>query len=854
MDYRKNFGLVAEHRTATNRLVALASYIETRPGVAECAFVVDDDLQGRGLGTLMLEHLAEAASEAGIGTFEADVLGSNLAMLEVFGATGLPVQRRVSAGVVHLELPTSPSPQALEAFDRREANTAAAGIRSFLEPRSVAVIGASRRPGTIGAEIFRNLIDFAFEGPVYPVNPEAEFVHAVRAYPTVGAIPGPVDLAVIVVPASAVVGVARQCGEKGVRALLVVSAGFGEAGGAGRARQSALSEVARAYGMRVIGPNCLGVMNIDPAVRLNASFAPSVPARGSLAFSSQSGALGIALIEQARRLRLGMSSFASIGNKADISGNDLLQYWEQDPATSVILMYLESLASPRRFARIARRVAKSKPIVAIKSGRSGAGARAAASHTGSLASGEAAVDALFRQAGVIRTDTLEELFDVAGLLVRQPLPRGNRVGILTNGGGLGILCADAAEAGGLVVPPTPDGPRAALASFLPGEASLGNPIDLLASASGEAYRRAIEILSGDDGFDAIIAAFIPPLVTQAGEVASQLVAAAGTTDKTLIGCFVGVEGVQALLDQGGVKVPVYPFPESAARALGRVTRYAAWRSEPEGVPLRFGDIDRAAAASLTSSILTGGAGWLEAGATGALLAHYGIRVAAGRTVATPAEVETAAAALRAPYVVKIASRTLLHKSDVGGVALNLGTPPAAAAEAHSMKSRLEAAGLAEQLEGFVVEEMMTGPGAEMFVGVVTDPLFGPLLACGAGGTLVELLRDVAVRITPVTDRDVAGMIRSLKTYPVLEGYRGAPRLDVAALEQLVGRVGLLVEDLPVAELDLNPVYVRPDGEGCVVLDARIRLASPTPPRPRGARTNPVAPPTTVASAAGDPAP
>ncbi|HMC80167.1 MAG TPA: GNAT family N-acetyltransferase, partial [Acidimicrobiia bacterium] len=567
VDYVKTFGLIAEHGLGTARhIVALASYIQTRPGIAECAFVVDDALQGRGLGTLMLEHLAEAASEASIGTFEAEVLGSNSAMLEVFAATGLPTARRVSAGVVHLELPTSLSPEALEAFERREAKTAAAGIRAFLEPRSVAVVGASRRAESVGASILRNLLDFDFTGPVYPVNPQAGAVHGVAAYPTVGAIPGFVDLAVIAVPAAAVLDVARQCGEKGVRALLVVSAGFAESGEAGCARQAALSELARAYGMRIMGPNCLGVMNLDPAVRLNASFAPSVPERGTLAFSSQSGALGIALIQQARELGLGMSSFASIGNKADISGNDLLQYWEQDPSTSVILMYLESLANPRRFARVARRVARTKPIVAIKSGRSGAGARAAASHTGSLAAGEAAVEALFHQAGVIRTDTLEELFEVASLLVRQPLPGGNRVAIVTNGGGLGILCADACEAAGLVIPPASAATREALHSFLPEEASLGNPVDLLASASGEDYRRALEIVASDDGVDAVIAAFIPPLVTQPGDAAAGILAAAAATDKPLLACFTGVEAMQEVLDA----VPTYSFPESAARALGRV--------------------------------------------------------------------------------------------------------------------------------------------------------------------------------------------------------------------------------------------------------------------------------------------
>jgi acetyl coenzyme A synthetase (ADP forming)-like protein len=842
VDYLKTFGLVAEHGSGPHhRLVALASYIATRPGVAECAFVVDDEWQGRGLGGLILEHLAEAAAQAGIVAFEAEVRGGNTAMLEVFAATHLPVTRNISAGVVHLELPTSLSPEALEAFERREAKAAAAGVRAFLEPRSVAVVGASRKTGSIGALIFRNLLDSAFEGPVYPVNPKAATVQAVTAYPTVGAIPGPVDLAVIAVPAPAVMDVARQCGDKGVRALLVISAGFAEKGEAGGARQAALSELARGCGMRIMGPNCLGVMNLDPAVRLNATSAPSMPAHGTVALSSQSGALGIALIEQANCLRLGVSSFASIGNKADISGNDLLEYWEQDPSTSVILMYLESLANPRRFARIARRVAKTKPIVAIKSGPSGPGARAAAPHTGSLAAGEVAVDALFRQAGVIRTDTLEELFEVTSLLVRQPLPRGNRVAIVTNGGGLGILCADACEATGLVVPPTSDATRAALHSFLPDDAGLANPVDLLASASGENYRRALEVLSADHGIDAIVAAFIPPMVTRPSDVAAGIAAAAATTHKTLLACFTGVQEIQDVLDAAAV--PAYTFPESAARALGRVARYAAWKAEPEGQAWRFDDVDRVRAASLASSILTGGPGWLDAAASAELLGYYGIAVVPDQTVGTPEEVAACAAHLEKPVAVKIASRTIVQKSDVGGVAPDLATPAAAQTAARAILERLQSECLAGQLDGFVVQEMVRGPGAEVFVGVVTDPLFGPLLACGAGGTLVEPLRDVSVRITPVTDRDVGEMIRSLKNFPVLQGDRGSPELDTGALEELMGRVGLLVEDLPVAELDLNPVYVRPTGHGCVVLDARIRLASPAPAHPRGARLGPSAAPT-----------
>ncbi|HLI56533.1 MAG TPA: GNAT family N-acetyltransferase, partial [Actinomycetota bacterium] len=833
VDYVTSFGLVAEHGTGSaQRIVGLASYFATRPGVAECAFVVDDGMQGHGLGSLLVEHLAEAAAEARISTFEADVLGSNTPMLNVFAGTGLPLARRVSAGEVHLEFPTSLTPAALEIFDRREATAAAAGVRTILQPRTVAVIGASQRPGSVGAAIFHNLLSCGFRGTVFPVNPHDRSVLGVACFPSVGAVPADVDLAVIVVPATGVLEVVRECGEKGVRGLLVVSAGFAEVGGEGKARQEAVAELARAYGMRIMGPNCLGVINLDPAVRLNASFAPALPDWGTLAFSSQSGALGIALVDEVRRLGLGMSSFASIGNKADISGNDLLEYWEQDPGTRVILMYLESLANPRRFARIARRVGRSKPIVAIKSGRSRAGARAAASHTGSLAAGETAVAALFHQAGIIRTESLEELFDVAGVLVRQPLPAGNRVGILTNGGGLGVLCADACEAAGLAVPETSAASAAALRAFLPAEAAVGNPVDMLASATGDEYRRGLEILLADDAIDAIIVAFIPPLVTDPGDAAAGVLAGARSAPKTVMACFAGVDDAQRMLDGPDLRIPAYAFPESAARSLAQITNYAAWLRAPEGTLWQFDDIARLPAAAHASQLLLDpGPGWLTPEATAELLGFYGIRVARGSPAASPKEVADAARRIGGPVAVKIASRTLLHKTDVGGVALGLATPEASAAAAGAMQERFTESGLASSLDGFLVQEMVAGPGMELFVGVVTDPLFGPLLACGAGGTFVELLRDVSVRITPVTREDTAGMIRSLKTFPVLQGYRGSPALDVGAVEELIGRVGLLVEDLPVAELDVNPAFVRPEGQGCVVLDARIRLASPAPPRP-----------------------
>jgi acetyl coenzyme A synthetase (ADP forming)-like protein len=832
IDYVTEFGLVAT-TGADERIVGHAAYGQTGPDRAEVAFTVADEYQGRGLGTLLLGQLAEVAVQNGITRFVAMVLPANYRMLGVFRDSGFPVETTTEPDEIRVEFPTSLTPEAIEQFERREQIGAVNALTHVLRPTSVAVIGASRRVGTVGAAVFRNLLGGQFVGPVYPVNATAPVVQSVLAYPTVEAIPGPVDMALIAVPSNLVLEVAAQCGRKGVRALVVVTAGFGETDTEGREREKALLNLCRTTGMRMVGPNCIGVVNTDPDVSLNATFGPSMPPHGRVAFASQSGALGLAAIQEARTRGIGISDFVSMGNKADISGNDLLQYWESDPRTDVILLYLESFGNPRKFARIARRVGRRKPIVAIKSGRSGAGARATASHTGALVSAsDVTVDALFRQSGVIRADTIGGLFDIAALLATQPAPKGNRVGIVTNVGGPAILCADTCEAEGLAVAELAPETSARLRALLPTEASVSNPVDMLAAASAEQYRQAIELVAHDPNVDAVITIFIQPLSTQQVDVAHAIARAAANANGTpILAVFMSADEAPPAPAADGVQVPVFNSPEPAAIALARAARYGAWRAAPVADASRPVGIRRDEAAALVASALGRGDSWLAPADVAALLDCYGLPMAAQQVVTTPAEVDEAAGTIGRPVALKAISPNLIHKTDLGAVVLNLRNGGEAARAAEAMAEHLTASGHAPT--GFLVQEMVSD-GVEMIVGLVQDPSFGPVLACGAGGVTAELIKDVSVRLTPLTERDPAEMVRELKTYPLLAGYRGSTPSNVGALEDVLRRLATLAEDLPeVFEMDCNPVKVSADR--ATIVDARVRVAVADAPRPLGAR-------------------
>ena len=827
VDYEGRYGLVAS-RGEDGRLVGHGIYIKTSSGRAEVAFAIADEMQGLGLATLLLAHLAEAAHANGVAVFFAEVLPQNHRMIEVFRESGFPVETSSAPGAIRAEFPTSFSPEAVRHFEERDRLAAAAAVRHFLEPQTVAVIGASRRRGTVGGEIFHNLLESGFDGIVHPVNPATDVVQAVRAYRSVAEVPGEVDLAVVAVPARSALTVARECAAKRVRALTVISAGFAEVGGEGAELQRELVEVCRNAGMRLIGPNCLGVLNMADGSRLNATFAPAAPPPGNVGFVTQSGALGLALIELATDRGLGVSSFASIGNRADISANDFLEYWEGDQATDVALLYIESFSDPRRFARLARRIGREKPIAVVKSGRSVSGERATSSHTGALLSAsDVTVDALFEQAGVIRTETLAELLDVASLLGSQPLPLGPRVGIVTNAGGPGIMCADACEAAGLEVPELPEPVREALRGFLAPEASLANPVDLIATATAEQYRRAIATLAEWDGIDALITIFIRPLLTQAEDVA-EAVGAALTEMKRPIPVqtvFMSPRDHAAALRAGGA--PTHLYPEDAARALGRVMRHVRWRSRPAREPQPLAGARDDEAAAVLANALAAGREWLGMAECARLLDCYGIAMPGWLAAPDSAGAGEAAERLGGRVALKAQGPGILHKTEIGAVRVGLEGRLEVSRAAAEMGEALSAA--AVEPDVFIVQSMAEG-GVELLVGVVTDPVFGPVLACGAGGMQAEVLKDVSVRVCPLGPDDGGEMIRSLAIFPLLTGFRGGPKADLDALEELLLCLSAMVDSHhEIAELDLNPVVV--GAGGALAVDARIRVKEAAPTRP-----------------------
>ena len=823
-----------------DRVAGVASYEPTAEhGIAEVAFAVADDLHGRGIATLLLEHLVSLGRARQVQAFSAQTLPENIAMLRVFADAGLSVQRRLTGDVIELTMPI-PREAALgadstylDAVAGREQRAGAASLAPLLAPGSVAVVGASRRPRSIGREILLNIRDAGFTGALYGVNPHASDVDGVPCLPSVSALPQPPDLVVVSVPPGAVLDVAEESGKRGAKSLVVITSGLDADG------KDELLAICRRHGMRLAGPNCFGIA--VPRLGLDATFGAHHPAAGKAGLVVQSGGVGIALLEHFTRLGIGISSFASVGDKMDVSGNDMLMWWEQDGVTSLAVLYLESFGHPRKFGRTARRVSARMPVLTVHAGRSAPGQRAAASHTAAAAAPLITRQALFEQAGVIATTSLGEMLDAAALLSGQPVPTGNRVVIVSNAGGAGVLAADACVEAGLTVHQVSAHGQRKLRSLLPPGAAVAGPVDTTAGVTADVFGEALALLATDPGArkrrgethsgaghpdgqhprhrgpDAIIALIVP---TAAADLIPALQAARLPVPLAAV-VLDQAETVRLLPPtEGGTAVPAYAYPEAAARALGRAARYGAWRSRPAGTVPDLPGIDAARARSLVGSFLARaqGGGWLSPAETDELLRCYGIPLVDTRTAGDADEAVSVAEALGGHVTIKADVPGLVHKSDAGAVELDLRGP----AEVRAAMDRLSAR-FPGRLSGVIVQPMITG-GTEVIIGVVQEPVFGPLVVFGLGGVATEVLGDHAARLAPLTGEDASDLIRSIRAAPLLQGHRGTPAADLDALQDALLRISRLADDLPqVAELDLNPVIARPDGAFAV--DARVRVTS-----------------------------
>ncbi len=819
--------------TVADEMIAVGRYDRMGRREAEVAFLVEDSHQGRGVGSVLLEHLAQAARENGIERFVAEVLPENHRMAGVFGEAGYHVEGELDDGVQTYALEIEPTSMSLEVMAAREHRAEARSVERLLTPTSVAVVGASRSRNKVGQALVRNLVLGGFTGPVYAVNPTARAVAGVPAYPTVHDIPGDVDLAVVAVPADAVHEVVVDSARKGMHGLIVVSSGFAETGRAGRDRQRELARLARSYGMRVIGPSALGVINTDPRLSLNASLAPVVPARGRVGFFCQSGELGTVILETVARRGIGLSTFVSAGNRADVSGNDLMQYWGEDPATEVVLLYLESIGNPRKFSRVARRLAQGKPIVAMRSGRFTQGVPLG--HTvHRTAVPQAAIDAMFRQAGVVLVDTLDAMLDVAQVLAYQPLPAGSDIAIVGNSDPLAILAADAAAEAGLTVVRqcAPLGP----------------------DATADDFERALRDVTADEHVDSVVAVYVSPVDVDGAEVAQVIARVGAESEKPVVVTFLGSYGVPEPLrryDEDGVaargSVPSYSTPEAGVRALAKVTAYAEWRSQPRGRIPPLDDIDERQARSVISGVLAenpAGAD-LEDDQLDALLACYGIEVWPAYAVTSLEDAVSTGKRLGWNVVLKATTPHLRQRPDLAGVWRNIDDEnemrnawttlhetlgnPSGVAGAGARGEMGDAGEPGEPGEGFVVQKMAP-PGVPVVIGCAEDEMFGPIVSFGVAGVATDLLGDLSYRIPPLTDVDAAGMVREVRAAPLLFGHRGSEHVDVARVEDLLHRVARLAYDIPeVLAAELMPVLAGPDG--VAVLGARAQVV-PVEPQAR----------------------
>jgi acyl-CoA synthetase (NDP forming)/GNAT superfamily N-acetyltransferase len=802
-------------------VVGVATYEVTgRPHEAEVAFAVADQMHGHGIATLLLDHLVSCARQHQIRAFTADTLAENVAMLRVFADAGLPVHRHASSGVVELVVPLPANDsdpgltRYLDAVSRRESTADVASLRHLLRPQSVAVIGASRRPNSVGSQILRNIVAGGFAGRVYPVNPHADVLAGLPCIRAIADLPPDVDLAIIAVPAAAVPDVAERCGLRGVRSLVVVTSGLGEAG-------PGLLATCHTHGMRLVGPNCFGIA--VPGIGLDATFGRDHVADGVAGLVVQSGGIGVSLTEHLSRLGIGISSFASVGDKYDVSGNDLLSWWEQDQQTTMAILYLESFGNPRKFARTARRVGRQMPVLTVVGGRSVDGQRAAQSHTAAAATPLVTREALFEQAGIIATESLGELIGAAAFLSCQPCPAGNRVAVVSNAGGGGVLAADACGDEGLLLATLSEVTRQRLAEILPREATIANPVDTTAAVDAAAFGQCLEAIGADDGVDAIICVIVPTAMGDLTEAAT----AASLPEPIVAAVLDQAEDVRLLRNQrADGAIPCFAYPEGAVKAVSHAARYGLWRSRDHGRVPELPDVHDEEARALVADFLWTNpqGGWLPASLVRQLLDCY--QIPQVTTVVARAEHDAiaAAASMGGPVVLKAEAEGVVHKTEAGAVKLDLRNLADVTAAYRDL-----AATFGDALTGVLVQPMVRG-GIEILIGVAAEAVFGPLVVFGLGGIATDLLGDHSARLSPLTDADARELISSVHAARLLDGYRGQPGADTDAVADVLLRVSRLADDLPeVAELDLNPIIARPDG--CQAADARVRIVPVEPADP-----------------------
>lgn len=693
----------------------------------------------------------------------------------------------------------------------------------IMKPRSIAVIGASTKAHTIGSDIMKRLQEYGFTGPIYPVNPKGGVIEGLQAYPTVLDVPGDVDLAIVVVNSKFVLQTIDQCHEKGIKGLVIITAGFKETGPEGLKAEQALLEKIRAYGMRCVGPNCLGVVNTHPSIRMDGCFAEALPERGDIGFVSQSGALGGGILNILKDLNLGFAQFISIGNQADINAETAMEYWENEEDVKQILLYMESIQNPANFRRLATRISKKKPILALKAGRSAAGASAASSHTGSLAGADMAADALLRQSGVIREFSLKNLFATAKMFSNCPLPKGDRVAIMTNSGGPGIMATDAVCEYGMQMAQLSDETKAKLRSFLPAAASVKNPVDMIASAPLEHYRQTLETLLADENVDMIMAIYLPFLGLKDIDVAKALMEIkAQNPEKPIVGVFMTNNEFFKQLADMDVNMPFFMYAEEAVDGMNRLNQQRLWVEKPIGKEVRF-DVDQARARAIMAEAVAEGRDQLSTRESIDVLEAYGVRVCQAGFARTEDEAVAIADRIGYPIVMKMTSKTTSHKTDVGGVRVNIGSADELRAQYQDLVAKLEERGLLEGLEGVIIQEMVKG-SREMVCGIATDPQYGPQLMFGLGGVFIEVMKDVTFRIAPITDVDAHEMVRSVKAYKLLQGARGTTPAQIDQIESTLLRLSQLVSDFTfIDELDINPLIISEKNGEAIAVDGRIKV-------------------------------